>query len=142
MPKTYVPKAGDIRHDWYLVDAAGQTLGRMAARIAAVLIGKHKPVFTPGVDVGDFVVVVNAQRIKVTGNKLIEKMYYRNSGYPGGLKQINLRDLLAKDPDRVITRAVWGMLPHNKLGRRLIRKLKVYGGAQHPHEAQQPKPLP
>jgi large subunit ribosomal protein L13 len=139
--KTYVVKANDISQDWYVVDANDQTLGRLATRIASVILGKHKPSFTPGVDTGDYVVVVNAERIRVTGNKLEDKMYYRHSQYPGGLKTISLRDQLAKHPDRVIRRAVWGMLPHNKRGRQLIKKLKIYAGPEHPHQAQNPKPL-
>lgn len=141
MEKTYYPKAGEITHEWYLVDANDQNLGRLATKISTVLLGKHKPTFTPGVDTGDFVVVVNAERVRVTGNKLDDKMYYRHTGYPGGLKSITLRQQLAKHPERVLRRAVWGMLPHNKLGRRLIKKLKLYAGPDHPHEAQQPKPL-
>ncbi|MDH3944126.1 MAG: 50S ribosomal protein L13 [Anaerolineae bacterium] len=141
MEKTYYPKPGEITRDWYLVDANGQNLGRLASQISAVLLGKHKPNFTPGVDTGDFVVVTNCERITVTGNKLDDKMYYRHSGYPGGLKQISLRDQLAKHPDRVIDRAVWGMLPHNKHGRKLLKKLKIYAGPDHPHAAQNPKPL-
>jgi large subunit ribosomal protein L13 len=139
--KTYYPKAGEITHEWYLVDANDQNLGRLATKISTVLLGKHKPTFTPGVDTGDFVVVVNAERVRVTGNKLDDKMYYRHTGYPGGLKSITLRQQLAKHPERVLRSAVWGMLPHNKLGRRLIKKLKLYAGPDHPHEAQQPKPL-
>lgn len=141
MQKTYVPKSGDITHEWVLVDANGQNLGRLATQISTVLLGKNKPTFTPGVDTGDYVVVVNAERITVTGNKLDDKYYYRHSGYPGGLKEINLRDQLAKHPDRVIRSAVWGMLPHNKFGRKLIKKLKVYAGPDHPHMAQNPKPM-
>ncbi len=141
MQKTYVPKSGDITHEWVLVDANGQNLGRLATQISTVLLGKNKPTFTPGVDTGDYVVVVNAERITVTGNKLDDKYYYRHSGYPGGLKTINLRDQLAKYPDRVIRQAVWGMLPHNRYGRKLIKKLKVYAGPDHPHMAQDPKPM-
>lgn len=141
MQKTYIPKDGDIQREWFLVDANDQNLGRMASRIAEILIGKHKPTFTPGMDTGDFVVVVNAEHITVTGNKLDDKYYYRYTGYPGGIRKINLRDQLAKHPDRVIHKAVWGMLPHNKLGRRMIKKLKIYAGPDHPHEAQQPKTL-
>ena len=141
MQKTYVPKSGDITHEWVLVDANGQNLGRLATQISSVLLGKNKPTFTPGVDTGDYVVVVNAERITVTGNKLDDKYYYRHSGYPGGLKEINLRDQLAKHPDRVIRSAVWGMLPHNKFGRKLFKKLKVYAGPDHPHMAQNPKPM-
>ncbi len=139
--KTYYPKAGEITREWYLVDANDQNLGRLASKIAAVLLGKHKPEFTPGVDTGDFVVVVNAERVRVTGNKLEDKIYYRHSGYPGGIKQITLRQQLDKHPERVLHSAVWGMLPHNKLGRQLIKKLKIYAGPDHPHEAQKPKPL-
>ena len=141
MEKTYHPKAGEITHDWYVVDANGQNLGRLASKIAHVLLGKHKPNFTPGVDMGDFVVVVNCERVTVTGNKLEDKMYYRHTGYPGGLKEINLRNQLAKHPDRVIKQAVKGMLPKNTHGRNLLKKMKVYAGPDHPHEAQSPKPL-
>ena len=139
--KTYVPKAGEVTREWILVDANDQNLGRLATRIASVLLGKHKPNFTPGTDTGDFVVVVNAERIRVTGNKMEEKIYYRHSMYPGGLKSISLRQQLEKHPERVIQDAVWGMLPHNKLGRQIIKKLKVYAGPDHPHAAQNPKPL-
>lgn len=141
MNKTYVTKASDIKRDWYLVDANGQNLGRLASKIATLLRGKHKPIFTPSLDTGDFVVVVNAEKITVTGNKLEEKMYYAFSGYPGGLRQTALRDQLAKHPERVIAHAVWGMLPHTKLGRAMLKKLKVYAGAEHPHAAQSPQPL-
>ena len=138
MQKTYVPKPGDITHEWKLVDANGQNLGRLATQLAGMLLGKDKPTFTPGVDTGNFVVVVNAERITVTGNKMDDKIYYRHSGYPGGLKEINLRDQLKKHPDRVIKRAVWGMLPHNRYGRKIFKKLKVYAGPDHPHNAQHP----
>jgi large subunit ribosomal protein L13 len=139
--KTFITKLDDIKRDWFFVDADGQSLGRMASKIAAILRGKHKPIFTPGLDTGDFVVVVNAEKVTVTGNKLTEKFYYRYSGYPGGMTAISLRDQLAKHPDRVIEHAVWGMLPHNKLGRAMLKKLKVYGGPEHPHGAQNPKAL-
>jgi large subunit ribosomal protein L13 len=139
--KTYYPKAGDLTFDWYVVDANGQNLGRLASRVAKVLLGKHKPTFTPGVDTGDFVVVVNCERVTVTGKKLDDKNYYNHSGYPGGMKITNLRDMLATHPERVIERAVWGMLPHNKYGRKVMKKLKVYAGPDHPHQAQQPEPL-
>ena len=139
--KTYIPKASEIKQDWVLVDANGQTLGRLATQIATVLLGKHKPSFTPGVDTGDFVVVVNCERIRVTGNKLDEKFYYRHSMYPSGLTATNLREQLRTHPDRAIRLAVWGMLPHNKFGREIIKKLKIYAGPDHPHAAQQPKPL-
>lgn len=139
--KTYVTKADDIKREWFVVDAQGQSLGRMASKIAAVLRGKHKPIFTPGLDTGDFVIVLNANKVTVTGNKLTEKFYYRYSGYPGGLTGISLRDQLERHPDRVIEHAVWGMLPHNKLGRAMLKKLKVYAGAEHPHQAQNPTAL-
>lgn len=139
MQKTYYPKQNETTHAWVLVDANDQNLGRLAAQVASLLLGKHKPAFTPGVDIGDFVVVINAARVQVTGKKMLEKIYYRHSGYPGGLKSITLRDQLARYPERAITRAVWGMLPHNRFGRQLIKKLKVYGGPEHPHAAQQPK---
>jgi large subunit ribosomal protein L13 len=139
--KTYFPKTDDIVQEWYVLDATGQNLGRLASRIATVLLGKHKPSFTPGVDTGDYVIVINAEKVTVTGSKLDDKYYYRHSGYPGGFKQISLRDQLEKHPERVLDRAVWGMLPHNKFGRSLLKKLKVYAGPNHPHEAQQPKPL-
>lgn len=141
MEKTYHPKAGEITKDWYVVDANGQNLGRFAAKIAHTLLGKHKPNFTPGVDMGVFVVVVNCERIVVTGKKLDDKMYYRHTGYPGGLKETNLRNLLEKNPERVIQQAVKGMLPKNTHGRNLLKKLKVYAGPDHPHQAQNPKPL-
>jgi len=139
--KTFYPKPGDVTKEWYVVDAAGQNLGRLATRLARLLLGKDKPQFTPGVDVGDYVVVVNAEKIAVTGKKLDDKFYYRHSGYPGGLKKISLRNQLAKFPDRVITAAVWGMIPHNRMGRKIIKKLKVYAGPDHPHIAQNPKML-
>ena len=135
MDKTYVTKKEDIQRQWYVVDAAGQTLGRLAARVAYFLRGKHKPVYSPAVDAGDFVIVVNAEKIHVTGRKLDQKKYYRHSGYPGGLKEIALRDQLAKHPTRVIEHAVRGMLPKNRLGRRMFKHLKVYAGPEHPHEA-------
>lgn len=141
MDKTYIPKAAEITEDWVVVDANDQTLGRLATQISSVLLGKNKPTFTPGMDTGDFVVVVNCEHIRVTGNKLEEKFYYRHSGYPGGIKSVSLGQQLRSHPDRVIRAAVWGMLPHNKFGRQLINKLKVYAGPDHPHAAQQPKPL-
>ncbi|MEJ2570551.1 MAG: 50S ribosomal protein L13 [Anaerolineales bacterium] len=141
MQKTYYPKPGDVTKSWYLVDATDQNLGRMATRIAQVLLGKNKPQFTPGVDLGDFVIVINAEKVTVTGNKLDDKFYYRYSGYPGGMKSVNLRNQLAKFPDRVIKSAVWGMLPHNRHGRRIMKNLRIYAGAQHPHAAQKPEKL-
>jgi large subunit ribosomal protein L13 len=139
--KTYIPKAADITEQWYLADADGQNLGRLATKIASVLIGKHRPGFTPGMDLGDYVVVINCEKVSVTGKKLEDKYYYRHSQYPGGLTTTSLRHQLERHPDRVIRSAVWGMLPHNKFGRQVIKKLKIYAGAEHPHEAQQPKPL-
>ncbi|MHB8857451.1 MAG: 50S ribosomal protein L13 [Bellilinea sp.] len=138
--KTYVIK-GKPETKWILVDAADQNLGRLATQIAAYLLGKHKPTFTPGVAVGDFVVVVNAGKLGLSEKRLDTKNYYRHSGYPGGLKTVGLREQIQTHPDRVIRAAVWGMLPHNKLGRILIKRLKVYGGAEHPHEAQTPEPV-
>jgi large subunit ribosomal protein L13 len=136
MQKSYYPKAAEIKPDWVVVDVKGQTLGRSATHIATLLLGKHKPTFTPGVEVGDFVVVINAANITVTGNKMNDKFYHKHSNYPGGLKTVSLRDQLAQHPDRVIRSAVWGMLPHNKMGRSIIKRLKVYPGAEHPHGAQ------
>ena len=141
MNKTYVTKESDIKRDWWVVDADGQNLGRLAAKVAAVLRGKHKTIFTPSLDTGDFVVVVNAEKVTVTGNKLEEKKYYSVSLYPGGLRTRSLQDQLAQFPDRVVRTAVWGMLPHNKLGRAMLKKLKVYAGPTHPHSAQKPSAL-
>ena len=145
MFKSYYPKASEIERKWYVVDASGQNLGRMATRIARVLLGKHKPSFTPGVEMGDYVVVVNAGKIVVTGtrtnSRLNTKKYYHHSGYPGGMKSITLRDQLQKRPDRAIRAAVWGMLPHNRMGRSLLKRLKIYSAAEHPHTMQKPEPL-
>lgn len=142
MQKSYYPKKGEVSQDWFLVDAQDQTLGRLATRISRVLMGKNKPQFTPGADVGDFVVVINAEKITVSGKRLDQKIYYRNSGYPGGMKAVTLREQLTRRPERVIRSAVWGMLPHNRYGRRLLRKLRVFAGPEHAHQAQQPIPLP
>jgi len=139
--KTYVTNPSEVEREWYVVDATGRTLGRLATRVAHVLRGKHKPIYSPSVDTGDYVIVVNADKIHVTGRKLDQKIYYRYSGYPGGLKEITLRNLLQKHPTRVIMHAVRGMLPKNRLGRRMLKKLKVYAGPDHPHAAQQPEPL-
>ena len=139
--KTISAREEDIQRDWYVVDAQGQTLGRLATRTAAILRGKHKPTYTPHVDCGDYVIIVNAEKVHVTGQKMRQKKYYRHSGYPGGLTEISLRDQLQKFPNRVLEAAVRGMLPKNRLGRRLFKKLKVYPGPNHPHEAQQPKPM-
>jgi large subunit ribosomal protein L13 len=139
--RTYTTTKEEIQREWFVVDAEGQTLGRIASRVAAVLRGKHKPIFTPWLDCGDFVVVVNAEKIKVTGDRLNSKVYYRHSGYIGGLKSITLRDQLGKHPERVLAAAVRGMLPNNRLGRKMFKKLKVYAGGEHPHAAQKPKQL-
>lgn len=139
--KTFSAKPNEIERDWYVVDAEGKNLGRLAVRIADMLRGKNKPDFTPHVDTGDFVVVVNAGKIAVTGNKLDDKRYYRHSGYPGGLRERTLREQLERRPTEVLRRAVRGMLPRNRLGRAQIRKLKIYAEAVHPHEAQKPKEL-
>jgi large subunit ribosomal protein L13 len=139
--KTYTAKPGEIQRDWYLVDAAGKTLGRLATQIADTLRGKNKPQYTPHVDTGDFVVVVNADKIAVTGNKLDQKRYYRHSGFPGGIRSRTLREQLERRPEEVLRVAVRGMLPKNRLARRQLLKLKIYAGAEHPHEAQGPKPL-
>jgi large subunit ribosomal protein L13 len=139
--KTYSAKPGEITREWYLVDAEGKTLGRLATQIADTLRGKRKPQFTPHVDTGDFVIVVNAEKIHVTGNKLDQKRYYRHSGYPGGLRSRTLREQLDRRPTEVLRVAVKGMLPKNRLARQQITKLKIYAGPEHPHEAQNPKPL-
>jgi len=140
--KTWNAKPADVERQWYVVDADGQTLGRLATRVADTLRGKRKPTFTPHVDTGDFVVVVNAEKVAVTGAKLRQKLYYRHSGYPGGIRSRSLAEELERRPTEVIRRAVRGMLPRNRLGRAQLGKLKVYAGPAHPHEAQQPKPLP
>ena len=139
--KTYSAKPGEVERGWYVVDADGETLGRLATRIADALRGKLKPEYTPHIDTGDFVIVVNCERIRVTGKKMDDKIYYRHSGYHGGLREETLRDLLGRRPEEVIRRAVKGMVPRTRLGRAQLRKLKVYAGPEHPHEAQAPKPL-
>ena len=139
--RTYSPKPGEIERHWHVIDASDVVLGRLATHAATLLRGKHKPTFAPHVDTGDFVVVINAGKVALTGNKRQTKIAYRHSGYPGGLKQVRYGDLLDKHPERAIELAVKGMLPHNKLARQLIKKLKVYPGAEHPHAAQQPVPF-
>lgn len=139
--KTYSARPGDISRHWFVIDAEGQVLGRLATRIATVLRGKHKPPFTPHLDVGDFVVVVNAEKVKLTGQKLDDKLFRRHTGYPGGLVEIPYRRLLETHPERAIERAVWGMLPKGRLGRQLRKKLKVYAGPDHPHGSQKPDTL-
>ncbi len=130
-----------MEREWFLVSAEGKTLGRLASEIAQVLRGKHKPIYTPHLDCGDYVIVVNAEKVQVTGRKLDQKMYYHHTGYPGGIKSISLRNQLQKHPERVLQAAVRGMLPRNRLGRKMLKKLKVYAGDSHPHQAQQPKSL-
>jgi len=139
--KTYTAKPQEVERKWYVVDADGQTLGRLATQVAMILRGKHRPTFTPHVDTGDHVIIINAEKIHLTGKKLQDKKYYRHSGYPGGIKSVTAGEVLNRHPERVIKAAVWGMIPHNKLGRQIINKLKVYAGAEHPHEAQMPETL-
>jgi len=139
--KTFSAKTGEVSHDWYVVDAAGKTLGRLASEIASRLRGKHKPEYTPHVDTGDYIVVINAEKVHVTGAKTTDKMYHRHTGYPGGLKSMSFEQLIDHAPERVIQGAVKGMLPRNPLGRAMFRKLKVYAGEAHPHAAQQPQTL-
>jgi large subunit ribosomal protein L13 len=141
MTRTYSAKPADIQRKWYLVDAEGKTLGRLASRVASVLRGKHKPIFTPHVDTGDHVVVVNAEKVHLTGDKVRRKTYYRHSGYPGGLKSETVEEVLRKKPSAVVERAIKGMLPKNPLGKQMGRKLNVYAGPTHPHKAQRPEPL-
>jgi len=139
--KTYIPRKEEIKRKWYLIDAEGQILGRLAVKIAKILSGKEKPIYTPHLDVGDFVIVINAEKIKVTGNKEQKKIYYHHSGYPGGLRKKTYEELLKEKPQLIIKEAVKGMLPKNKLGSRMFKKLKVYKGIEHPHQAQKPVPL-
>ncbi|MCS5587156.1 MAG: 50S ribosomal protein L13 [Porticoccaceae bacterium] len=139
--KTYSAKAESVERDWYLVDAAGKTLGRLASELASRLRGKHKPEYTPHVDTGDYMVVINAEKVAVTGNKATKKIYYSHTEYPGGIKDINFEQLIAKAPERAIQSAVKGMLPKGPLGREMFRKLKIYAGSEHPHAAQQPQTL-
>ncbi len=136
MMKTYSTKASDIKRDWHIIDASGKVLGRLATQIASLLMGKHKPIFSRHLDTGDFVVVINAEKVRVTGNKAKQKLYYRHSGYPGGLKSISLERMMQTHPTRVIEHAVKGMLPHNRLGAKILKKLRVYAGETHPHLAQ------
>jgi len=139
--KTYIPKRKEVPESWYIVDASNMVLGRLASRIAAVLRGKNKPQFTPHLDLGDHVVVINASKVMLTGKKAGWREYYHYTGYPGGLVTTKYADLMERMPERIIEQAVWGMLPHNRLGKRLIRKLKVYAGNEHPHQAQKPQEL-
>jgi large subunit ribosomal protein L13 len=141
MTRTYSAKEADIKRKWYVVDAEGKTLGRLATQVAIVLRGKHKPIFTPHVDTGDHVIVVNAEKIHLTGDKVRQKTYYRHSGYPGGLKSETVKDLLERKPYVIVERAIKGMLPKTKLGKQMGRKLNVYAGPTHPHKAQQPETM-
>jgi large subunit ribosomal protein L13 len=138
--RTFSPKAADVRRQWHVIDASDVVLGRLASQAAVLLRGKHKPIFAPHVDTGDFVIIVNAAKVALTGNKLADKRAYRHSGYPGGLRSVAYGDLMATSPERAVTKAVKGMLPKNSLGRQMLRKLKVYAGPEHPHQAQQPVP--
>ena len=139
--KTFMAKSVEVEHKWYIIDAKDQVLGRLATKVAHILRGKHKAIFTPHVDTGDHVIIINAERIALTGNKLQNKFYYRHSGYPGGLKATKYEDFLAKQPEKLVEKAIVGMLPHNRLGAKVAKKLKVYRGDQHPHLAQQPEIL-
>lgn len=141
MAKTFTPKAGDVEHRWYVVDAAGKTLGRLSSDVAYVLRGKHKPSFTPHLDTGDYVIVINAEKIRVTGNRAEQKVYYSHSGYPGGLKTRAYKDVLKARPHRILEHSIRGMLPHNSLGEVIYHKLKVYTGPTHPHQGQMPRDL-
>jgi large subunit ribosomal protein L13 len=139
--RTFSPKAGDIQRQWHVIDASDVVLGRLASHVAILLRGKHKPIFAPHIDTGDFVVVVNAEKVALSGNKLQDKRAYRHSGYPGGIRSVSYSELLAKHPERAVEKAVKGMLPKNSLGRNMLRKLKVYAGPDHPHQAQRPTPF-
>ncbi|HEX9064787.1 MAG TPA: 50S ribosomal protein L13 [Streptosporangiaceae bacterium] len=139
--RTFSPKAADVQRQWHVIDASDIVLGRLASQAATLLRGKHKPIFAPHVDTGDFVVIVNASKVALSGNKLADKKAYRHSGYPGGLRAVAYADLMERNPERAVTKAVKGMLPKNSLGRQMLRKLKVYAGPEHPHQAQQPVPF-
>jgi large subunit ribosomal protein L13 len=139
--KTYLAKAEEVQRKWYLVDAEGKTLGRLATRVATILRGKHKPTYTPNVDCGDHVIIINAEKVVLTGKKAINKVHYTHSGYPGGLKAVKYGELLKTKPEYALTKTIWGMLPHNRLGREMIKKLRVYKGSEHPHAAQLPEKL-
>lgn len=139
--KTFVAKPNEVKRKWYVVDANGKILGRLASQIATILRGKHKPIYSPHMDVGDHVIIINAEKIRVTGKKASVKRYYRYTGYPGGLRFDTYSDLIKKHPERILEKAIWGMLPHNKLGRKMYKKLKIYAGENHPHQAQKPEKL-
>ncbi len=139
--KTYMAKKGEVEQKWFVIDADGVVLGRLASRVASIVRGKNKPIFTPHVDTGDNVIILNADKIRLTGRKLDAKKYYRHSGYPGGIHETTARKLLEKKPEEVLRHAIWGMLPHNRLGRKLLKKVKIYAGESHPHAAQKPEVL-
>ena len=139
--ETYIPKLNEINQKWLVVDADGQILGRFASEVASILRGKNKPIFTPHMDVGDHVIIINAGKIRVTGKKAKTKKYYRHTGYPGGLRSDSYSDLIKSNPAKILEKAIWGMLPHNKLGKKIYKKLKIYAGNEHPHEAQQPEKI-
>ena len=139
--KTFMAKKEEVKRDWYVTDATGKPLGRLASKVAMILKGKHKPTYTPHVDTGDYVIIVNADKVILTGKKMDNKVYYHHSGYPGGIKAESFKSLMSRSPEKVVYKAVWGMLPHNALGRRMIKKLKIYKGSEHPHEAQKPQVL-
>ncbi len=139
--ETYIPKLNEINQKWLVVDADGQILGRLASEVATILRGKNKPIFTPHMDVGDHVIIINAGKIRVTGKKAKTKKYYRHTGYPGGLRSDSYSDLIKSNPAKILEKAIWGMLPHNKLGKKIYKKLKIYAGNEHPHEAQKPEKI-
>ena len=139
--ETYIPKLNEIKQKWLIVDADGQILGRLASEVASILRGKNKPIFTPHMDVGDHVIIINAGKIRVTGKKAKTKKYYRHTGYPGGLRSDSYSDLIKSNPAKILEKAIWGMLPHNKLGKKIYKKLKIYAGNEHPHEAQKPEKI-
>ena len=139
--ETYIPKLNEINQKWLIVDADGKVLGRLASEVASILRGKNKPIFTPHMDVGDHVIIINAGKIRVTGKKAKTKKYYRHTGYPGGLRSDSYSDLIVSNPEKILEKAIWGMLPHNKLGKKIYKKLKIYPGSEHPHEAQKPEKI-
>ncbi len=139
--KTYIPKVSEVNKKWYIIDVDGKTFGRQVVKIASILTGKNKPIYTPHMDTGDFVIIVNAKKVRISGDKLTSKKYYHYSGYPGGLRERTFEQMREKTPDRLFNKAVWGMLPKNRLGRKMLKKLFVYGGPDHPHKAQKPEPL-
>ncbi len=139
--RTYIPKVSDVNKKWYVIDVDGKTFGRQVVKIASILTGKNKPIYTPHMDTGDFVIIVNAKKVRISGDKLTSKKYYHYSGYPGGLRERTFEQMREKTPDRLFNKAVWGMLPKNRLGKKMLKKLFVYGGPDHPHKAQKPEPL-